>query len=68
LIIGTLWPDLYTGYSALPAHSSADPHVRAGDWVAGQLLPDLLAEQGRGDDAARLQRFGLNPDGSISRG
>ena len=42
--------------------------VRAGDWVAGQLLPGLLAEQGRHDEAERLRRFGLNPDGSISRG
>ena len=40
--------------------------VRVGDWVAGQLLADLLTEQGQADEAARLRRFGLNPDGSIS--
>jgi Trypsin-like peptidase domain len=28
VIIGTLWPDLYTAYMALPAPGSADPHVR----------------------------------------
>jgi hypothetical protein len=26
----------------------------------------VLAEQGRGEEAERLRRFGLNPDGSIA--
>jgi hypothetical protein len=30
------------------------------------LLADLLIEQGRGEEARRLRRFGLNPDGSIA--
>ncbi len=42
----------------------------AGDWPdAGQLaelLADLLKKQGRGEEAKRLRRFGLNSDGSIA--
>ena len=30
------------------------------------LLAERLAKQGRGDEADRLRRFGLNPDGSIA--
>jgi len=30
------------------------------------LLADLLIKQGRGEEAERLRRFGLNPDGSIA--
>ena len=30
-------------------------------------LPDLMTEQGRGEEAERLHRFGLNPDGSIAQ-
>jgi hypothetical protein len=29
-------------------------------------LADLLIKQGRGEEAERLHRFGLNPDGSIA--
>ena len=28
VIIGTLWPDRYTAYTALPARGGADPHAR----------------------------------------
>ena len=28
VIIGTLWPDRYTAYTALPARGGADPHTR----------------------------------------
>ena len=38
----------------------------AGDWQASRRLPDLLVKQGRGEEAERLRRFGLNPDGSIA--
>ena len=31
-----------------------------------ELLADLLTKQGRGEEAERLRRFGLNPDGSIA--
>jgi hypothetical protein len=31
-----------------------------------ELLADLLSKQGRGEEAERLRRFGLNPDGSIA--
>jgi len=37
----------------------------AGDGAA-DLLADLLTKQGRGEEAERLRRFGLNPDGSIA--
>jgi hypothetical protein len=29
-------------------------------------LADLLTKLGRGEEAERLRRFGLNPDGSIA--
>ena len=37
----------------------------AGDGDAKQLA-ELLTQQGRGQEAERLRRFGLNPDGSIA--
>jgi hypothetical protein len=40
--------------------------VDAGDVFAARLLPGLLEEQGRGEEAERLRRFGLAPDGSIA--
>jgi hypothetical protein len=40
--------------------------VDAGDWFAAERLPDLLAKQGRGEEALQVRRFGLNPDGSIA--
>jgi hypothetical protein len=39
----------------------------AGDAYAGEELADVLTKQGRGEEAERLRRFGLNPDGSIAR-
>jgi hypothetical protein len=41
--------------------------VDAGDEHAARQLAELLTNQGRGEDADRLRRFGLNPDGSIAR-
>ena len=38
----------------------------AGDRGAVSRLPDLLIKQGRSEEAERLHRFGLNPDGSIA--
>ena len=38
----------------------------AGDGTAARRLADLLTKQGRGEEAERLRRFGLNPDGSIA--
>ena len=40
--------------------------VEVGDENAAWPLADLLIEQGRGEEAERLRRFGLNPDGSIA--
>ena len=37
-----------------------------GDRFAADWLPELLTKQGRSEEAARLRRFGLNPDGSIA--
>jgi hypothetical protein len=38
----------------------------AGDQAAARLLAEGLTKQGREEDAERLQRFGLAPDGSIA--
>ena len=38
-----------------------------GELFAVRPLVDLLIKQGRGEEAERLHRFGLNPDGSIAR-
>jgi hypothetical protein len=38
-----------------------------GGWVVGERLADLLTQQGRGEEAVRLHRYGLNPDGSTAR-
>ena len=39
----------------------------AGHGDAG-LLAELLAQRGQGEEAERLRKFGLNPDGSVARG
>jgi hypothetical protein len=41
--------------------------INAGTWHAGSSLAFLLTKQGRGEEAKRLHRFGLNPDGSIAK-
>ena len=35
--------------------------------IAARELAEVLIKQGRGEEAERLRRFGLNPDGSIAR-
>ena len=40
--------------------------VAAGDTAAAEPLINLLTRQDRGEEAERLRRFGLNPDGSIA--
>ena len=42
--------------------------VDAGDGIAARRLADLFAKLGLGEEAKRLRRFGLNPDGSIASG
>ena len=41
--------------------------ISAGDTEVASWLPELLTMQGRGEEAERLRRFGLNPDGSIAQ-
>jgi hypothetical protein len=38
-----------------------------GDWgrYGARRLAELLSKQGRAEEAGRLRRFGLNPDGSV---
>ena len=40
--------------------------VEAGDRYAADAVAGLLVKQNRGEEAERLRRFGLNPDGSIA--
>jgi hypothetical protein len=40
--------------------------ARVGDTFAARRLADLLIKQGRREEAERLRRFGLNPDGSTA--
>ena len=51
------------GLRARADAGDADADLR----LAG-LLADLLVRQGRTEEAERLRRFGLNPDGSIAHG
>jgi hypothetical protein len=50
-----------------PAHfDGLRVRANAGDWPAVERLAELLARQGRSEEAERLRRFGLNTDGSIA--
>jgi hypothetical protein len=40
--------------------------VNAGDQFAGPELVKMLAKHGQDEEAQRLHRFGLNPDGSFA--
>ena len=51
------------GLRARADAGDADADLR----LAG-LLADMLVKQGRTEEAERLRRFGLNPDGSIVHG
>ena len=42
--------------------------IEVGDWNAADELAELLTQLGRGEEAERLHRFGLAPDGSIADG
>jgi hypothetical protein len=55
----------------LPERGDLDAlRARADDGLAARqlakLMANLLGKQGRGDNAERLRRFGLNPDGLIA--
>jgi hypothetical protein len=68
--------DLYAAWrmADLPAGAGDLDGLRAcadaGDWYPAGRLTDLLAnlliKQGQGEEAERLRRFGLNPDGTIA--
>jgi len=65
------WADLGGGEAAWVLAGRGDldqlrARADAGDQYASDRLPGLLLEQGRGAEADRLYRFGLNPDGSIA--
>ena len=55
----TCWPSAatWTGCAPGPTPATGTPPAR---------LADVLIKQGRGEEAERLRRFGLNPDGSIA--
>jgi hypothetical protein len=40
--------------------------INAGDRAAGSQLPKALLSKGRGEEAERVRRFGLHPDGTIA--
>jgi hypothetical protein len=48
---------------AIPLYRHA---ADVGDEDAARRLADLLAKQGRGEEAELLRQFGLNPNGSIA--
>ena len=57
VIIGTLWPDRYTIYAAVPASGGADPHARERDVLGLAAVARIgpvfsTAEQGRARAAA----------------
>ena len=52
------WPSAATWTGCAPGSTPATGCRRP--------LADLLIKQGRGEEAERLRRFGLNPDGSIA--
>ena len=57
VIIGTLWPDRYAAYTALPAPGAADPHAREREVLdladVVRIAPEFSpAEQGRAHAAA----------------
>ncbi len=54
----TCWPSAATWTRCAPG-----PPPGLG--FAGGYLPGLLTKQGRAEEAERLERSGLNPDGSI---
>ena len=55
----TCWPSAATWTSCAPGPTPATG-------TPPEQLADLLTKQGRGEEAERLRRFGLNPDGSIA--
>jgi len=40
--------------------------INAGDRAAGSQLPKALLSKGQGEEAERVRRFGLHPDGTIA--
>ena len=61
VIIGTLWPDRYATYTAVPSAGEADPHAREREvlglaWVIRISSQFSAAEQGRARAAATRDR------------
>ena len=60
------WPDLLAERGDLDqAEQLLRARADAGD-EAARRLAELLTQQGRGEEAERLRRFGLAPDGSTA--
>jgi hypothetical protein len=64
VLIGTLWPDRYTAYSAVPGPGGADPHAREREVLdlatVVRIGPAFSpAEQGRARTAARDRRLAV---------
>ncbi len=57
------WPTLLADRGDLDGLRA---QLDAGTENAADLLVDLLLKQGRSEEAQRLRRFGLKPDGSIA--
>ena len=63
VIIGTLWPDRYTAYTAVPAPGGADPHARERD-----VLGPGRGHPHRPGSSARRSRTGPAPPRPVIRG
>jgi TIR domain len=58
--------ELAQRHDLLEAVQTLRARAAAGDWLAGLELAMALVMQDRHEEAERLHRFGLNPDGSIA--
>lgn len=58
LVLGTLWPEYYSRYLALPNPSQPDPHSRTRELLAGRVVtvPDAFDDQALSDARASAVR------------
>ncbi|MFE5519891.1 helix-turn-helix domain-containing protein [Streptomyces virginiae] len=75
LVLGTLWPDYATQYTALPARGGGDAHSRVRELLAGRTLsvpesfdaPALAAAAALAEDGDRLLADALSRAGAEGR-